>query len=52
MLNPANRPTVTAILGKNLRMTAKDADKAYDERIPKIERSPYPNMEAIRTAFL
>ena len=51
MLNPANRQTVTSILGKNLRMTAKDADKAYDDLIPKVERKPYPNMQAVKATI-
>lgn len=48
MLNPANRTTVTAILGKNLRLPQKEAEKAYEDLLPKVERKPYPNMEAVK----
>ena len=48
MLNPANRTTVTAILGKNLRVPQKEADKAYEDLLPKVERKPYPSMEAVK----
>lgn len=51
LLNPANRPTVAAILGKNLRMTSKDAERAYEDLIPKVERKPYPNMQAVRATI-
>jgi len=47
-LNPANRTTVTAILGKNLRVPQKEADKAYEDLLPKVERKPYPSMEAVK----
>jgi NitT/TauT family transport system substrate-binding protein len=48
MLNPANRTTVTAILAKNLRLPQKDAEKAYEDLLPKVERKPYPSMEAVK----
>ncbi|HME60120.1 MAG TPA: ABC transporter substrate-binding protein, partial [Candidatus Binatia bacterium] len=44
MLNPANRMTVTGILAKHLRISQKEADKAYEDLLPKVERKPYPNM--------
>ena len=47
-LNPANRTTVTAILGKNLRVPQKEAEKAYEDLLPKVERKPYPSMEAVK----
>jgi NitT/TauT family transport system substrate-binding protein len=48
MLNAANRSTVTAILAKNLRLPQKEAEKAYEDLLPKVERKPYPNMEAVK----
>jgi ABC-type nitrate/sulfonate/bicarbonate transport system substrate-binding protein len=48
MLNPANRTTVTAILAKNLRLPQKEAEKAYEDLLPKVERKPYPSMEAVK----
>ena len=47
-LNPANRTTVTAILAKNLRLPQKEAEKAYEDLLPKVERKPYPSMEAVK----
>jgi len=51
MLNPTNKPTVTAILTKHLRLEAKEADKTYEDLIPKVERKPYPSMEAVRATI-
>ena len=51
MLNPANRGTVTGILAKNLRIPPKEADKAYEDLIPKVERKPYPNMDAVKATI-
>lgn len=51
ILNPANRATITAILAKNLRLHSKDADKAYEDLLPKVERKPYPNMEAVKATI-
>jgi len=51
MLNPANKPKVTAILTKHLRLEAKEADKTYEDLIPKVERKPYPSMEAVRATI-
>jgi len=51
MLNPANRNTVTGILAKNLRLSQKEADKAYEDLLPKVERRPYPNMDAVRATI-
>ena len=48
MLNPANRTTVTAILAKNLRLPQKEAERAYEDLLPKVERKPYPSMEAVK----
>lgn len=48
MLNPPNRTTVTAILAKNLRLPQKEAERAYEELLPKVERKPYPSMEAVK----
>jgi NitT/TauT family transport system substrate-binding protein len=51
MLNPANKPRVTGILAKQLRLEAKEAEKAYDDLIPKVERKPYPSMEAVKATI-
>ncbi|HEY7558093.1 MAG TPA: ABC transporter substrate-binding protein [Candidatus Binatia bacterium] len=51
MLNPANRPTVTAILAKHLRISQKEADKAYEDLLPKVERKPYPKMDAVKATI-
>ena len=51
MLNPANRIMVTGILAKNLRIPPREADKAYEDLIPKVERKPYPNMDAVRATI-
>jgi ABC-type nitrate/sulfonate/bicarbonate transport system substrate-binding protein len=51
MLNPANKPKVTAILAKHLRLEGKEAEKAYEDLIPKVERKPYPSMEAVRATI-
>lgn len=51
MLNPANKPTVTAILTKHLRLEAKEAHKTYEDLIPKVERKPYPSMEAVKATI-
>ena len=48
MLDPANRTTVTAILAKNLRLPQKEAERAYEDLLPKVERKPYPSMEAVK----
>jgi len=48
ILNPANRNKVTEILAKNLRLPQKEAEKAYDDLLPKVERKPYPSMEAVK----
>ena len=47
ILNPANRKTVTEILAKNLRLDPEKADRAYRDLLPKVERKPYPNLEAM-----
>ncbi len=47
ILNPANRKTVTEILAKNLRLEPEKADAAYRDLLPKVERKPYTNMDAI-----
>ena len=47
ILNPANRRRVTEILAKNLRLDADKAEAAYKDLLPKVERKPYLNMEAI-----
>jgi ABC-type nitrate/sulfonate/bicarbonate transport system substrate-binding protein len=51
MLNPANRMTVTGILAKHLRISQKEADKAYEDLLPKVERKPYPNMDAVKATI-
>ena len=51
ILNPANRSTVTNIVAKNLRLSADDAKQAYDDLIPKVERRPYPNLDAIKATI-
>ena len=40
MLNPANRAKVTEILGKYLRLREKEAEKAYEDLLPKVESKP------------
>ncbi len=47
ILNPANRKTVAEILAKNLRLDPEKADRAYRDLLPKVERKPYPNLEAM-----
>jgi NitT/TauT family transport system substrate-binding protein len=51
MLNPANRAKVTEILGKYLRLGGKDAEKAYEDLLPKVERKPYPSMDAVKATI-
>jgi NitT/TauT family transport system substrate-binding protein len=51
MLNPANRIRVTEILAKNLRLPHKEAEKAYEDLLPKVERKPYPSMEAVKATI-
>lgn len=51
MLNPANRAKVTEILGKYLRLEEKEAEKAYEDLLPKVERKPYPSMEAVKATI-
>jgi len=51
ILNPANRTTVTGILAKNLRISQKEAEKAYEDLLPKVERKPYPNMDAVKATI-
>ena len=48
ILNTSNRTRVTEILAKNLRLPQKEAEKAYDDLLPKVERKPYPSMEAVK----
>jgi NitT/TauT family transport system substrate-binding protein len=51
MLNPANRGKVVEILAKHLRLDRKEAEKAYEDLIPKVERKPYPSLEAIKATI-
>ena len=51
MLNPANKPKVMGILAKHLRLEAKESEKTYDDLIPKVERKPYPSMEAVKATI-
>ena len=51
MLNSANKPKVMGVLAKHLRLEAKEAEKAYDDLIPKVERRPYPSMEAVKATI-
>lgn len=51
MLDPANRASVTNIVAKNLRLTGDDAKLAYDDLLPKVERRPYPNLDAIKATI-
>lgn len=48
ILNPANRTRVMEILAKNLRLPQNEAEKAYEDLLPKVERKPYPSMEAVK----
>jgi NitT/TauT family transport system substrate-binding protein len=47
ILNPANRPTVTRILATKMRLDADQADTAYRDLLPKVERKPYLSLEAV-----
>ena len=47
ILNPANRKIVTEILAKNLRLDPEKAEAAYRDLLPKVERKPYANLDAI-----
>ena len=51
MLDPANRVKVTQILARHLLLDSKDADKAYADLIPKVERKPYPNLDAVKATI-
>jgi NitT/TauT family transport system substrate-binding protein len=51
MLNPVNRATVAGILAKNLRIPQREAEKAYEDLLPKVERKPYPNMDAVKATI-
>ena len=51
ILNPANRATVTNIVARYLRLSGEDAKNAYDDLIPKVERRPYPNLDAIKATI-
>ncbi len=51
MLNPANRAKVTEILARHLRLDGKEADKAYEDLIPKVERKPYPSLDAVKATI-
>jgi len=47
ILNPTNRKMVTEILERNLRLEPDKAEAAYRDLLPKVERKPYANMDAI-----
>jgi len=51
ILNPANRSTVTNLIARYLRLSAEDAKHAYDDLIPKVERRPYPNLDAVKATI-
>jgi len=51
MLNPANWAKVTEILGKYLRLGEKESEKAYEDLLPKVERKPYPSMDAVKATI-
>jgi ABC-type nitrate/sulfonate/bicarbonate transport system substrate-binding protein len=51
ILNPADRTSVIDILAKPLRIPQKEADKAYEDLLPKVERKPYPNMDAVKATI-
>ncbi len=51
ILNPGNRATVTNIIARYLRLSPDDARQAYDDLIPKVERRPYPNLDAIKATI-
>ena len=51
MLNPVNRRAVTEILAKHLRISQKEAESAYEDLLPKVERKPYPNMDAVKATI-
>jgi hypothetical protein len=38
---------VTEILARNLRLDPEKADRAYRDLLPKVERKPYANLEAM-----
>jgi len=51
ILNPVNRVAVTDILGKHLRISQKEAENAYEDLLPKVERKPYPSMDAVKATI-
>lgn len=51
ILNPGNRATVTNIVARYLRLSGDDAKHAYDDLIPKVERKPYPNLDAVKATI-
>ncbi len=51
ILNPGNRTTVTNIVARYLRLSGDDAKHAYDDLIPKVERKPYPNLDAVKATI-
>lgn len=51
ILNPNNRASVTEILAQHLRLPAKEAERAYEELLPTVERRPYPSMEAVKATI-
>ncbi len=51
ILDPVNRRAVTEILGKHLRISQKEAESAYEDLLPKVERKPYPNMDAVKATI-
>jgi hypothetical protein len=42
---------VRDILAKHLRLEAKEAERAYEDLLPKVERKPYPSMEAVKATI-
>jgi len=51
ILNPANKDAVTKILARYLRLDARNAEGAYKDLIPKVEKKPYPSTAALTTTL-
>jgi ABC-type nitrate/sulfonate/bicarbonate transport system substrate-binding protein len=51
IVNPANQATVTHILAKRMRLDERHAEAAYRDLLPKVERRPYLNLDAVATAI-
>jgi ABC-type nitrate/sulfonate/bicarbonate transport system substrate-binding protein len=51
MLSPTNRTKATEILAKHLRLSGEEASRTYEDLLPKVERRPYPNIDAVRATI-